>query len=63
MKAVRPIALAFALVAAVSSAGETLRYLAEITVKKHLSAIFESLGVSNRAEAVALALRKQMIKS
>ena len=37
--------------------------LSEITVKKHLSAIFESLGVSNRAEAVALALRKQMIKS
>lgn len=37
--------------------------LSEITVKKHLSAIFESLGVSNRAEAVALALRKQMLKS
>ncbi len=37
--------------------------LSEITVKKHLSAIFESLGVSNRAEAVALALRKQMIKA
>lgn len=37
--------------------------LSEITVKKHLSAIFESLGVSNRAEAVALAMRKQMIKS
>ncbi len=36
--------------------------LSEITVKKHLSAIFESLGVSNRAEAVALALRKQMLK-
>ncbi len=37
--------------------------LSEITVKKHLSAIFESLGVSNRAEAVALAMRKQMLKS
>ena len=37
--------------------------LSEITVKKHLSAIFESLDVSNRAEAVALALRKQMLKS
>ncbi len=37
--------------------------LSEITVKKHLSSIFESLGVSNRAEAVALALRKQLLKS
>ena len=37
--------------------------LSEITVKKHLSAIFESLGVSNRAEAVALALRKQLLKT
>lgn len=37
--------------------------LSEITIKKHLSSIFESLGVSNRAEAVALALRKQMLKT
>ena len=36
--------------------------LSEITVKKHLSAIFERLGVANRSEAVALALRKQMLK-
>ena len=36
--------------------------LSEITVKKHLSAIFEHLGVANRSEAVALALRKQMLK-
>ena len=36
--------------------------LSEITVKKHLSAIFERLGVANRSEAVALAFRKQMLK-
>lgn len=36
--------------------------LSEITIKKHLSAIFENLGVANRAEAVALALRKQLLK-
>ena len=36
--------------------------LSEITVKKHLSAIFERLRVANRSEAVALALRKQMLK-
>ena len=37
--------------------------LSEITVKKHLSAIFARLGVTNRSEAVALALRKQMLKA
>ena len=37
--------------------------LSEITIKKHLSAIFERLGVANRSEAVALALRKQMLKA
>ena len=37
--------------------------LSEITVKKHLSAIFERLGVANRSEAVALALRRQMLKA
>ena len=36
--------------------------LSEITIKKHLSLIFERLGVANRSEAVALALRKQMLK-
>ena len=37
--------------------------LSAITVKKHLSAIFERLGVANRSEAVALAFRKQMLKA
>ena len=37
--------------------------LSEVSIKKHLSKIFERLGVSNRSEAVALALRKQMLKS
>ena len=36
--------------------------LSEITIKKHLSTIFERLGVSNRSEAVAFALRKQLLK-
>lgn len=36
--------------------------LSEITIKKHLSAIFERLGVANRSQAVALALKKQMLK-
>ena len=36
--------------------------LAEITVKNHLSAIFNKLGVSNRSEAVAIALRKHLLK-
>lgn len=36
--------------------------VAEITVKNHLSAIFNKLGVSNRSEAVAIALRKHLLK-
>lgn len=36
--------------------------LSEITVKKHLSAIFAKLGVANRAEAVATAFSKQLVK-
>ena len=37
--------------------------LSEISIKKQMTTIYESLGVSNRTEAVALALRKQMIKA
>ena len=37
--------------------------LSEISIKKQVSKIFARLGVSNRSEAVALALRKQMLKS
>ena len=33
------------------------------TVKNHLSILFSKLGVSTRAEAVALALRKQLLKA
>ena len=32
------------------------------SVKKHLTAIFKKLGVANRAEAIAIALRKQLLK-
>ena len=35
--------------------------LSEITIKKHLSVIYRKLGVANRAEAVALALREGFI--
>ena len=46
------------------SNGEIARQfdIAEITVKNHLTAIFNKLGVSNRSEAVAIALRKQLLK-
>ena len=37
--------------------------VSEVAIKKQLSAIFACLGVTNRAEAVALALRKQMLKA
>ena len=36
--------------------------LSEIMVKKHLSAVFRKLGAANRTEAVAIALRKQLVK-
>lgn len=36
--------------------------VAEITVKNHLSAIFNKLGATNRSEAVAIALRKHLLK-
>ena len=32
------------------------------TVKNHLSILFQKLGVANKAEAVAVALRKQLVK-
>ena len=32
------------------------------TVKTHLAILFQKLGVANRAEAVAIALRKQLVK-
>ena len=32
------------------------------SVKTHLTAIFKKLGVANRAEAIAIALRKQLLK-
>ena len=36
--------------------------ITEIGVKKHLSAIFDKLGAANRSEAVAIALKKQLLK-
>ena len=37
--------------------------ISEIGVKKHLSAIFAKLDVSNRSEAIAIALRKHLLKT
>ena len=37
--------------------------IAEITVKNHLTAIFSKLGAANRSEAVAIALRHQLLKT
>ena len=36
--------------------------IAEITVKNHVSSILARLGAANRSEAVAIALRKQLLK-
>ncbi len=36
--------------------------LAEITVKNHLTAVFNKLKVNNRSEAVVVALRKHLLK-
>ena len=38
------------------------RGISEPVVKEHVSLLFRKLGVSNRAEAVAIALRKQLLK-
>ena len=37
--------------------------IAEITVRAHLKPIFAKLGAANRTEAVAIALRKQLVKA
>ena len=37
--------------------------VSEITIKKTLSKIFDRIGVANRSEAVALALRKQLLRT
>jgi two-component system response regulator DegU len=36
--------------------------IAEITVKNHLAAIFNKLSVSNRSEAVAVAMKKHLLE-
>ena len=36
--------------------------LSPLSVKKYLSIIFAKLGAANRAEAVAIALRKHLLK-
>ena len=37
--------------------------ISEPGVKKHLKLIFAKLGAANRTEAVAIALRKQLLKT
>ena len=36
--------------------------IAEITVRKHLVVVFDKIGAGSRTEAVAIALRKQLVK-
>ena len=37
--------------------------IAQDSVKEHLNAIFHKLGAVNRAEAIAIALRKHLLKT
>ena len=37
--------------------------ISEVRVKQHLAALYEKLGAANRAEAVAIALRRQLLKN
>lgn len=45
-----------------SEIGETLG-IEPLTVKTHLQILFKKLGAANRSEAVAIALRKQLLKN
>ena len=47
------------------SNGDIAKMLAisEVRVKQHLAALYEKLGAANRAEAVAIALRRQLLKN
>ena len=36
--------------------------ISKVRVKQHLAALYEKLGAANRAEAVAIALRRQLLK-
>jgi len=36
--------------------------LSKSRVKQHLNEVYEKLGASNRAEAVAIAMRRQLLK-
>ena len=37
--------------------------ISKVRVKQHLAALYQKLGAANRAEAVAIALRRQLLKS
>lgn len=41
----------------------TMLAISKVRVKQHLSALYEKLGAANRAEAVAIALRRQLLKN
>ena len=41
----------------------TMLAISKVRVKQHLAALYERLGAANRAEAVAIALRRQLLKS
>ena len=37
--------------------------ISKVRVKQHLAALYQKLGAANRAEAVAIALRRQLLKN
>ena len=41
----------------------TMLAISKVRVKQHLAALYEKLGAANRAEAVAIALRRQLLKN
>ena len=41
----------------------TMLAISKVRVKQHLAALYERLGAANRAEAVAIALRRQLLKN
>ena len=41
----------------------TMLAISKVRVKQHLATLYEKLGAANRAEAVAIALRRQLLKN
>ena len=50
-------------VGGVSKVQTVMLGISKVRVKQHLAALYQKLGAANRAEAVAIALRRQLLKS